>query len=90
MVKQWFCYVGVPLSAYLWGTAAGFDSLVCVKGVKLHLSACIPHLHAFQLCLVCEPSPSHIALSIYGPFPPFITDIFLFASGIERPTSSKM
>lgn len=24
----------------------------CVKGVKLLLSACIPHLHVFQLCLV--------------------------------------
>lgn len=36
------CFMFEWLSSYLWGKAPGFDSLVCVTGINLFLSSCIP------------------------------------------------
>lgn len=74
------------LSAYVWGTAAGFDSLVCQRG-----EATLICLHTTSTCISTLLSGSrfpYIALSICGPFPPFTIDFF--SPGFEGPASFKM
>lgn len=54
-VKQWLYFMLERLSAYLWGIAAGFDSVMCVKRLNMHFNSASwvrPHQESFCLFMV--------------------------------------
>lgn len=70
-MKQWLYFMLKRLSAYLWGIAAGFDSVMCVKPVERTLI----FLHSTTRCILtlrieCAffPPTKIFLLSIYGYF----------------------